>query len=365
MTNIELSWTQAAVVAGGLIIASAGLRMVPRSRLTGVAVFLQESALVLGLFALWQFAGSFTVMGPGGALARGRWIWHLERTLYLPSETSLQRLFLPHPLLVQALNLYYDVLHFPVLIGCLVWLFLWHRDLYIRRRTTLAAFTGACLLVQLVPVAPPRMLPGTGMVDTGVLYHQSVYQTTSGFNPDQLSAMPSVHVGWAILVAIMIISAARSRWRWLAAAYPVATTLAVVVTANHYWLDAIVAGVILVLVLAIQAWMAGLWARRFGARPAAAPPEPSPVGTSRLGTSRLAAKARSAASRLAAKAELVSSPAGSARFPANVFRLRLLPYRLTWDHRGTNDPIRAGGTNGRSGATPERDRASTRCDRAP
>jgi PAP2 superfamily len=325
MPNIELSWMQAAVVAGGLIIAAVTLRLARRPRLTAAAVFVQESALVLALFTLWQFAGSFTVMGPDGALARGRWIWHLERTLYLPSETALQRLFLPHPLLIQALNLYYDVLHFPVLIACLVWLFVWHRDLYIRRRTTLAAFTGACLLVQLVPVAPPRMLPGTGMVDTAVQYHQSVYQTTAGFNPDQLSAMPSVHVGWAILVAIMIISGARSRWRWLAAAYPVATTLAVIVTANHYWMDGIVAALILVLVIAAQAGLARLWANVRLARPAS----------------------------------------GAPRVPENVFILRLLPYRPTWDHRGTNDPIHAGGTNGRSGAIPERDRTPTRCDRAP
>jgi PAP2 superfamily protein len=330
MPNLELSWTQAAVLASALIIASAGLRLARRSRLTTVTVFLQESALVVALFALWQFAGSFTVMGPDGALARGRWIWHLERTLQLPSETSLQRLFLPHPLLVQAMNLYYDVLHFPVLIGCLIWLFIRHRDLYIRRRTTLAAFTGVCLLVQLVPVAPPRMLPGTGMVDTAVRYHQSVYQTAAGFNPDQLSAMPSVHVGWAVLVAIMIISGARSRWRWLAVLYPVATTLAVVVTANHYWLDAIVAALILAVVIAAQAGLARLWASRAGAR-----------------TARL------------------TSDAGRSRVPANVFHSLLLSHRPAWDHRGTNDPIHAGGTNGRSGAIPERDRASARCDRAP
>ena len=323
MTNIELSWAQAAVVAGGLIIASAGLRLAGRPRLTAVAVFLQESSLVLALFALWQFAGSFTVMGPGGALARGRWIWHLERTLRLPSETALQHLFLPHPLLVQAFNLYYDVLHFPVLIGCLIWMFVWHRDLYIRRRTTLAVFTGACLLVQLVPVAPPRMIPGTGMVDTAVLYHQSVYQTTAGFDPDQLSAMPSVHVGWAILVAIMIISGARSRWRWLAILYPVATTLAVVVTANHYWMDAIVAAAILALVLALTR----IWAA---------------VGRARL-----------------------TPQAGRPRLPANVFHSLLLSYRPAWDHRGNNGPIHAGGTSDRSGAIPHRDRASARCDRTP
>jgi PAP2 superfamily len=331
MTTIELSWTQAAVLACCLIIASFALRLARRSRLTAVAVFLQESSLVVGLFALWQFAGSFAVMGPGGALARGRWIWHLERTVRLPSETALQRLFLPHPLLVQALNLYYDVLHFPVLIGCLVWLFIWHRDLYIKRRTTLALFTGACLLVQLIPVAPPRMLPGTGMVDTAVLYHQSVYQSTAGFDPDQLSAMPSVHVGWALLVAIMIISGARSRWRWLAALYPVATTIAVVVTANHYWMDGIVAALILALVFALQAGLARLWARLWA----------------RYGTARLTARTR------------------LTRLPANVIRLRLLPDRSAWDHRGTNDPIHAGGNNGRSGAIPERDRAPARCDRAP
>src|SRR5580698_8375710 len=307
MPNIELSWTQAAVVAGGLIIASVALRLARRSRLTAAAVFLQESALVVALFTLWQFAGSFTVMGPDGALARGRWIWHLERTLYLPSETALQRLFLPHPLLVQAFNLYYDVLHFPVLIACLIWLFIWHRDIYVRRRTTLAALTGECLLLQLIPVAPPRMLPGTGMVDTAVLYHQSVYQQTAGFNPDQLGAMPSVHVGWAILVAIMVISAARSRWRWLVVLYPVATTLAVVVTANHYWMDGIVAALILVAVLIVQSWLGRLvaahrpgfpfrlrlaWNDRLrnepitarsadGSSAVAAPPDPTPAGSDR------------------------------------------------------------------------------------
>jgi PAP2 superfamily len=267
MRNLELSWQQAAVLAGCLLVVTVLLRLARRPRLTAVATFSQETALVLALFSLWQFAGSFSVMGPGGALGRGRWIWHVERVMYLPSETSVQRLFLPHPAIVQAFNLYYDVLHFPVLIACLIWLWVRHRARYIRMRTTLAVLTAACLLIQLVPVAPPRMLPATGLVDTAVRYHQSVYQTHPGFNPDQLSAMPSVHVGWAILVAIMVITAARSRWRWLAAGYPVATTLAVVVTANHYWLDGIVAGLLLVLVLLVQHAVRRLAARYPARRP--------------------------------------------------------------------------------------------------
>lgn len=262
MIRLELTWQQAAVVAVGLGAVSAALALPRRPRLTSIAVFVRESALVVGLFALWQYAGSFAVMGPGGALGRSLWIWRLERAIHLPSEAAVQRVFLPHPLLVQFFNLYYDCLHFPMLIACLVWLFVRHRRSYGRWRTTLVAFTGISLLVQLIPVAPPRMLPQAGMVDTAVLYHQSVYGTVAGFEADQLSAMPSVHVGWALLVALAIITTSRRRWRWLALAYPAMTTLAVVVTANHFWADGIVAAVILCLVLAVQALARRLLAAR-------------------------------------------------------------------------------------------------------
>ena len=253
MIDLELSWHEAAAAAGALAVGTVALRRSRRPRLAAASVFTQETALILALFALWQYAGSFALLGPGGALGRSRWIWHFERVLHLPSETSVQRLFLPHPLLVQFFDLYYDSLHFAVLIGCLIWLFVRHRDAYRRLRTTLVLFTGACLLIQLIPVAPPRMLPGTGLVDTAVLYHQSVYGSVAGFNADQLSAMPSVHVGWALLVAVAVITTARTRWRWLAVLYPAATTLVVVVTANHFWLDGIVAAIVLGLALAGQA----------------------------------------------------------------------------------------------------------------
>jgi hypothetical protein len=251
--DLELSWHQAAATAGVLAAGTVLLRRSRRPKLAAVSTFTQESALVLALFALWQYAGSFAVMGTGGALGRSRWIWHAERVAHLPSETWVQSWFLPHPILIQFFNLYYDSLHFPVLITCLIWLFVRHRDAYRRWRTTLVVFTGAALAIQLVPVAPPRMLPGTGLIDTAVLYHQSVYGTVAGFNADELSAMPSVHVGWAVLVAVAVITTARSRWRWLILLYPAATTLAVVVTANHFWLDGIVAAAVLGLVLLGQA----------------------------------------------------------------------------------------------------------------
>ncbi len=227
----------------------------PRPWWGGVA---WEAAVLFALYGLWQFAGSFTVMSPDGALPRARWLWHAERVLHLPSETSVQRLFLPHPLLVQAFNLYYDILHFPVLGACLIWLYARHRARYPAIRTTVVLFTMISLLIQFIPVAPPRMLPATGMVDTAVRYGQSVYSGHAGFDADELSAMPSVHVGWALIVAIAVITVSRSRWRWLAAGYPVLTMLAVVVTANHFWLDGIVAGLLVVMVLGLQRLIRGL-----------------------------------------------------------------------------------------------------------
>jgi hypothetical protein len=249
-----LSWSNALIAGGCLGSVAAAIRAARRRlsqgwlTLGGVA---WEAALLFVLYGLWQYAGSFAVLSRTGALSRGRWLWHAERVMHLPGETSVQRLFLPHPVLIQAFNLYYDTLHFAMLGVCLVWLYAWHRDSYPGLRTTVVLFTGASLLIQLIPVAPPRLLPETGMVDTAARYGQSVYSWHGGFNADEFSAMPSVHVGWALIVAVAVITASRSRWRWLAAGYPVLTMLVVVVTANHFWLDGIVSGLLVTLVLVV------------------------------------------------------------------------------------------------------------------
>ena len=265
-----LPWQYALAASCGLFIAAAAIRVGrraghPTGPTTGRAAswalwgdVAWESSLLFVLYGLWQFAGSFTVMSTSGALPRARWLWDAERVLYLPSETDLQRLILPHPLLVQACNYYYDVLHFPLLGACLIWLYTRHRTDYPRIRTTVALFTGVSLLIQLITVAPPRLLASTGMVDTAVQYGQSVYAWSGGFDADEFSAMPSVHVGWALIVAIAVITVSRSRWRWLAVAYPVLTLLVVVVTANHFWLDGIAAGLLVALVLVVQRAARGL-----------------------------------------------------------------------------------------------------------
>lgn len=243
MPHFMLSWQDAALIAlvlGAFSAAAYRWRPVP----AGVA---REAALLFGLYGLWQFAGKFTAMSAAGGIARGQWIWTAERAMYLPNEAWVQRPFLPHPLVVEAFNLYYAVLHFPMLIACLIWVYAWHRADYPRIRTLIVLFTAASLLVQLIPVAPPRLLPGTDMVDTAFRYGQSVYTWGNGvLEADQYSAMPSVHVGWALIAAIAVITVSRSRWRWLAVLYPALTTLVVVVTANHFWFDGVAAAILVV-----------------------------------------------------------------------------------------------------------------------
>jgi hypothetical protein len=247
MPNIMWTWQQAAVVGGllgAVFLVLRARRAAPRAR-----PFFGEAALIIWLYGLWQLVGSMTGSGDYRAVDRGEWIWRTERTLRLPSEHLLQGWVLPHPLLVQAANLYYATMHFTVLIIFLVWLFTRHRAVYGRWRTVLALLTASCLLIQFLPVAPPRMIPGIGMVDTAVRYGQSVYGSIGGFQPDQLSAMPSVHVGWAVLVAVAVCSVTRSRWRYLAVAHAAVTVFVVVVTGNHFWADGIVACALLGLAL--------------------------------------------------------------------------------------------------------------------
>jgi hypothetical protein len=103
----------------------------------------------------------------------------------------------------------------------------------------------------LVPLAPPRMFPQWGFVDTMATLGPDAYAGRSGAVANQIAAMPSLHVGWALLIAYV---AWRCAPRWLAlvaSAHAAVTVLVVVVTANHFWLDGIVAAALLALAVAL------------------------------------------------------------------------------------------------------------------
>ena len=153
--------------------------------------------MIAGLYTLWQLAGELSTGGSGGAFSRATWIEHAEHAVGLPSEGQRAAALTGNAVVAHAFDIYYATMHFGVLFAFLIWLFVRHRDRYREVRRVLAVTTLVCLVIQLVPVAPPRLLPG--YVDTAEKYGESVYGL--GFAADQLSAMPSVHVAWAVLVA--------------------------------------------------------------------------------------------------------------------------------------------------------------------
>lgn len=218
---------------------------------------LLELALVAVLFLAYKVGRIAAAGHVGEAMDNAATVWHFERLLHLPSEYGLQHAVLGHHWLVKIANCYYAYVHFPVTAITLIWLYVWRPGHYVRIRRTLAWLTGAALAVHLLmPLAPPRMIAAFGMVDTGRLFGPSVYGSPNGDTlTNQYAAMPSLHVGWAIVIAMAFICATRSKWRWLAVAHPVATLAVVLVTGNHYWLDAIVVTLLLGVVVSLQgAW---------------------------------------------------------------------------------------------------------------
>ena len=99
------------------------------------------------------------------------------------------------------------------------------------------------------------------MADTPALFGQTVYPSFGKSGPAQLSAMPSVHVAWAVIIGVAIVLVSSSRWRWFFLAHPVVTMVVVVVTGNHYWLDGGVAAVIVLLAVVFERWARGLITR--------------------------------------------------------------------------------------------------------
>ncbi len=282
MPNLQLNWQQSAVLAVVLIgVAAIAARLRPTSagarRLRAAAPFGHEAGIIAALYSLWMLAATLADTRTSGAFQRGRWIHRTERSWHLPSEKTLQDGLLQHRILAEFANLYYASMHFTALFVFLLWLFVRHRDRYRTIRTTVVVFTALSLLIQFIPVAPPRLLPEFGYVDVAQKFGQSVY-TLGVVSADQLSAMPSVHVGWAVLIGAAVVLISRSRWRWLFLLHPVITVYVVTATANHWWADGIVSAALVALVaLAQWAWLRT--SRPFASAERAVEPEvPAAIG---------------------------------------------------------------------------------------
>jgi hypothetical protein len=193
------------------------------------------------------------------AFANARKVIDIERAMGLFQEARIQHWFLDWHGFIQFWNVFYGTFHFVVTAGCIIWLFRRFKGDYVRWRTTLAITTGLALFgFALLPLMPPRLLPSSyRFVDT-LQDYGGLWSFNSGAMSkvsNQYAAMPSLHFGWSLWCACVIYPRTRHAWaRVFAVVYPLATLFAIIVTGNHYWIDAAGGAAILGI-----AYLAGRW----------------------------------------------------------------------------------------------------------
>ncbi len=201
------------------------------------------------------------------AEGRGAAVFELERAWSLDVEPALQRALAAIDLQVVA-NWLYGSLHFVVTFAAFVSLLRRRPDLYARWRTAfVVASVSAFLLQRWLPVAPPRLVPSGGgsmLMSDWLAEHHSLWSFQSGPISDaanHYAAMPSMHVGWAMLSACALAVGRTGMWRRVALAYPVLVAVVVMATGNHFLLD-VVAGAALAAAALAVVGVAGRLRRR-------------------------------------------------------------------------------------------------------
>lgn len=239
-----------------------------RRRNTGGPWLGTQTVIVLGAIGAYFGVRHLTEGRPEVAAANAERLMWIERVLGLDCELGLQGLVVGCRPITTILSWIYIYGHWPVIAATLIWLAVRHPATFLCVRNAML-LSGAVGLVVFaaVPVAPPRLV-GVGFVDT-VTEQAGAYRVLQppAFT-NQFAALPSLHVGWNLLIGLAIVAAARHALvravGWL---MPVAMAAAVVLTANHYFVD-VLAGAL----LTGLAWLAVR--RRNDWRPPAGVPQP-------------------------------------------------------------------------------------------
>jgi hypothetical protein len=181
-------------------------------------------------------------------------LMRFQKTIGINHEQAVQAWALGSRTFIIAANYFYGSLHFIVTAGVMIYLYRrWTND-YPLWRNTLAVATALALIgFAFFPLAPPRMFDGTNwhlaisipnlhFVDT-LAKDPAFWSFNSGAVnkiSNQFAAMPSVHCAWALWCACALVPRLKHLWaKILAGIYPITTVTVIVVTANHYFLDAV------------------------------------------------------------------------------------------------------------------------------
>ncbi len=194
-----------------------------------------------GLYGAYLLVRSLALGNAASAYGHAGQLIDLERAGGLFQEPRLQHALASVAELRSFFNLYYMLGFGPLLGVVLVWLGLRRRGAYRELRTAmLASLALASFFFVFYPTAPPRLVRGLGIADTVGLARSHDAGSFAGVHFDPYAAMPSIHVGWSLLLAVVGLRVFRNPLvRLLLVLHPVLMTVAVTTTGNHYLIDAL------------------------------------------------------------------------------------------------------------------------------
>src|SRR3990172_7166755 len=220
----------------------------------GIARTLFEFLIIVPAYVLYSLVRGTVDGRTQEAFQRATALVDVEQAMGIFWEAEFQSLILTWDLAVRAVNTIYVWGHLPMLIAIAIWLFACHRPRYPMFRNAFLISGGIGLfLFWLLPTAPPRYLQYWGFVDTAAKTGPDyIFQPPAFVN--QYAAMPSLHFGWSVLAATAVFVNLRAPFRYGALVLPVISLGGVVLTANHFFLDAVAGAAVATLGL----WLAVL-----------------------------------------------------------------------------------------------------------
>jgi len=225
---------------------------------------LRETAMLALALVLYLFVRNLIRDKAGIAFANADRLVDLERWLGVFWEPGLQTWALGHDWLITAANWIYVWTYWPTLAGTMIWLFLRHRSaLPIYRNALLLSGAIGLIGFATFPLAPPRFLSSHGFVDTVAMGSDAYATLYPSSVANWYAAMPSLHVGWTLLMGIALMRQSRHPLiRGIGIGLPLAMFAATVLTANHYLADGVVGALVALVGLMLARMLSGRFDRR-------------------------------------------------------------------------------------------------------
>lgn len=227
--------------------------LTPGTRRSAAFRLLIEAMIMVVAYLAYEVVRRIVASSPHEAFGHAANIIRLEQQLGIFFEPQLQRLIVDHGWLVTLFNWIYVWGYLPVIGVAALYLYARHRDFYTRYRNAFLLSGAAGLVIfAMLPVAPPRMFPELGFVDT-VRTNSAVYSQIEGSDlVNEFAAVPSFHFGWILLIALAVYQTNRNIFVRIGAfSMPLMMLAAIVFTANHYVVDAVFGGAIVLVALLI------------------------------------------------------------------------------------------------------------------